>query len=1061
MRCFLLVAFFLNCLNLSNSNGQLPQIAVPRIERMANQPGPYNLRNWQQVARQYDSFVYDVTKTGQYLPLISLGAAGVNYPQNKTIRLHTYVGTSSPLGSEAINVLPSLVGASLVGIDKSNQFGQNWLVLSQDFFNKANGENIYLNNAGSSSGGDAWYDVMPNVFFYQLYDLYPNINAEATVQFTTIADRFLTAVRAMGGRDTAWAVPNMNYRAWKFKTMQPLLTGVKEPEMAGGYAWILYNAYKKTGNKDYLKGAEWAMEFLDNYPTNPSYELQLPYGTYTAAKMNAELGTTYDIQKMLNWSFDKGNLRGWGTIVGTWGGFDVSGLVGEANDGGNDYAFQFNGVQQAAALVPMVRYDKRFARAIGKWVLNLANATRLFYPRFLPNANQDAAAWSNVNDPNQIIGYEALREKGQNNISPYSTGDALGGGWAGTNLALYGTGSIGYLGAMIEATNVAQIIKIDVLKTDFFDGKNAANGSAVYPTYLFFNPYSTSKTVELNVGTTPSDVYDALTETFISRNVSGVTNLTILANQAVLVTITPTNGVITYNRHKMLINNRVVDYKQTATIYTKSVRIKALAATKNLLQIGDSTAVYATAIDPDGGVITYKWSTNRGITKGNGDKTTWIAPNTEGVSKIQVIVTDTKGNSDTAAIDVTVVLRINVAPIISTIQKNVEYVSTNGTVQLTAFATDPNGDPLTYAWSASGGTFSNATTRQTIWTAPNTEGAYSINVTATDNGNLSATASTTVLVKNFNAIPANLIAYYPFSGNANDLTINRLDGIASGIAFVPDRFGTADRAAYFNGGTQNVKVNNSPILNVTNGISVSCWFNAAKLGEKEVFLLSHGSWQNRWKLSITPEKNVRWTVNTLNSIADLDAFGAFNIDSFYHVTATYDGALMAIYINGQLKSYKSLTGQIRTTTLPFLIGQMLADNAEYNFKGVIDEVKLFDSALSPVAAASLYQQSITALRDAEAPQYKTLKVSPNPVLNTLRLHFLAEFIKNTDAQTRFQIFNVNGQLVGEACLYAPSAKFQTSPTVEHELNVSHLLSGIYIVIIKTNHAFATARFIKL
>ena len=155
-----------------------------------------------------------------------------------------------------------------------------------------------------------------------------------------------------------------------------------------------------------------------------SYELQLPYGTYTAAKMNAELGTKYDVEKMVNWSFDRGALRGWGTIVGSWGGYNVSGLVGEANDAGNDYAFQLNGVQQAAALAPMVRYDKRFARAIGKWILNLSNATRLFFPGFLPSNLQDASAWSAVNDPQQVMGYEALREKWQN-LSPYSTGDGV------------------------------------------------------------------------------------------------------------------------------------------------------------------------------------------------------------------------------------------------------------------------------------------------------------------------------------------------------------------------------------------------------------------------------------------------------------------------------------------------------------------------------------------------------------------------------------------------------------------------------------------------------------
>ena len=83
----------------------------------------------------------------------------------------------------------------------------------------------------------------------------------------------------------------------------------------------------------------WNLEFLNAYSGNPSYELQLPYGVYAAARINAEMGTRYNIEKMVNWCFNRGELRGWGTIVGKWGNYDCSGLVGEANDGGNDYAF--------------------------------------------------------------------------------------------------------------------------------------------------------------------------------------------------------------------------------------------------------------------------------------------------------------------------------------------------------------------------------------------------------------------------------------------------------------------------------------------------------------------------------------------------------------------------------------------------------------------------------------------------------------------------------------------------------------------------------------------------
>ncbi|MBK8392656.1 MAG: hypothetical protein IPL23_26790 [Saprospiraceae bacterium] len=185
-------------------------------------------------------------------------------------------------------------------------------------------------------------------------------------------------------------------------------------------------AYKTTENRKYLQSAEWAMEFLDEWTQNPSYELQLPYGTYIAAKMNAELGTNYDIEKFVNWSFDRGALRGWGTIVGKWGGLDVSGLVGEANDKGNDYAFILNGVQQAAALVPMLRYDKRFAGAIGKWVLNLSNASCLFYSNFLPASLQDGREWSEQNDPDNVIAHEAIKEQFSGKLH-LQRGDAVGG----------------------------------------------------------------------------------------------------------------------------------------------------------------------------------------------------------------------------------------------------------------------------------------------------------------------------------------------------------------------------------------------------------------------------------------------------------------------------------------------------------------------------------------------------------------------------------------------------------------------------------------------------------
>ncbi|MCB0592845.1 MAG: hypothetical protein KDD28_02065, partial [Phaeodactylibacter sp.] len=44
------------------------QININRIELMPNEPSPYNVRDWKDVAIEYDAFVYDLQASGLYLP---------------------------------------------------------------------------------------------------------------------------------------------------------------------------------------------------------------------------------------------------------------------------------------------------------------------------------------------------------------------------------------------------------------------------------------------------------------------------------------------------------------------------------------------------------------------------------------------------------------------------------------------------------------------------------------------------------------------------------------------------------------------------------------------------------------------------------------------------------------------------------------------------------------------------------------------------------------------------------------------------------------------------------
>ncbi|NOJ96081.1 PKD domain-containing protein, partial [Corallococcus coralloides] len=74
----------------------------------------------------------------------------------------------------------------------------------------------------------------------------------------------------------------------------------------------------------------------------------------------------------------------------------------------------------------------------------------------------------------------------------------------------------------------------------------------------------------------------------------------------------------------------------------------------------------------------------------------------------------------------------NSTPRITGISASAYQVRANETVALSLTATDADGDALTYAWTANGGTFGDATVANPLWTAPATPGNYSLDVVVSD-----------------------------------------------------------------------------------------------------------------------------------------------------------------------------------------------------------------------------------------------------------------------------------------------------------------------------------------
>ena len=538
---------------------------INRVKLMPNLPEPFHMRDWKQVARDYDALVFNFSKTGEYLPLIEWDTNHWNFDRN-TFSMPSYVGRS--MADEAINCMAAILSATLVGINKSNQGGYNWVEMCENWYNIDTEQYIYLNNRHATADSSFWYVLFPNIIFYQLAYYYPE-TGDFQNEIRVVADRWYDACVALGGSDA-----NFAHQAFDFNTMKPYNDGHREPDAAAAIAWLEYIAYLEWKDPKYLIAAEWCLEYLDKLTYNPLYEILLPYGAHIAARMNADLGRAYDINKIINWCFGPGDYRsrsGWGVIAENWGGYDVHGLHGSITDSGG-YAFAMGTYENVGSLVPVVRYDDRYARAIGKYVLNAANAARLFYGNGLDADHQDGEDWIEAYDPNYCMGYEGLR-KTWDGKSPLATGDAIRGGWGPTNLGLYGSSHVGIFGGIIAPTNDEKILQLDCLVTDYYHDE-------AYPTYLYYNPYDVTKTVVIDVGSENMSLYDTVTESFLAINISGLASFHISADSAAVVVVVPADGIMSYNGTRTLINNVTVDYKPVI-VETSSLTTTTPSTTPN------------------------------------------------------------------------------------------------------------------------------------------------------------------------------------------------------------------------------------------------------------------------------------------------------------------------------------------------------------------------------------------------------------------------------------------------------------------------------------------------
>lgn len=217
-----------------------------------------------------------------------------------------------------------------------------------------------------------------------------------------------------------------------------------------------------------------------------------------------------------------------------------------------------------------------------------------------------------------------------------------------------------------------------------------------------------------------------------------------------------------------------------------------------------------------------------------------------------------------------------------------------------------------------------------------------------------------------------LVAFYPFNGNAKDASGNNLDGTVTGCALTTDRFGNSGRAYAFDGDGDYIDMGNPELLQISDRITIAGWFSANQLAASKSIVT---------KIFFDPEQGYNptrgyrigqgvtgggkpYAVANVYSTEGLTIShylgNELEADTWTFFALTIHNKDFKYYHNGELVDEQTIGGDVNIlndgTLGNLVIG---AYNGGFVFDGKIDDITIYNRALSAEEVMQLYEQTVS------------------------------------------------------------------------------------------------------
>ena len=196
-----------------------------------------------------------------------------------------------------------------------------------------------------------------------------------------------------------------------------------------------------------------------------------------------------------------------------------------------------------------------------------------------------------------------------------------------------------------------------------------------------------------------------------------------------------------------------------------------------------------------------------------------------------------------------------------------------------------------------------------------------------------------------------LVANYPFTGNANDVSGNVNNAVVNGATLTTDRFGNINSAYSFDGINDDIT---STFSSINTSYSLSFWYyTAVATFGKNLFETSSSY------LVTTSNQKLDFAQNMSTGNQILTTNSTYTTNGWSHIVVSVDAILnqQKIYLNGVLDNSQTITGTL--TSVSSLILGKRPNNTGY-FNGKLDDVRIYNRSLTPAEVGQVYTDNCSA-----------------------------------------------------------------------------------------------------